>query len=242
MLSRAFKHCSATAWFVRLRGAAASLAVLVALSVLALAASAGSTVSAATMSFSGLAGFCNGLSPSYTESGITATGLDSNPAYFLNPGVLHMDDSGTTCPQSVAFTMALPFSAIGVDILPLGPTAYCSDPNCEQPGDPYENVRWEGLVGGTVVASDTFFMGTTDSTYVFGDAFRNLDELRVSALLPDFARIGGECFDAPCAHFELDNLVLAPIPLPAGLWLLMSGIGTLGAMGGWGRWRRRMAR
>lgn len=65
-----------------------------------------------------------------------------------------------------------------------------------------------------------------------GEAFRDLDKLTVSALRPDIARIGGECFDAPCAHFELDNLVLAPVPLPAAVWLFVSGIAALAAAGG----------
>lgn len=221
--------------------AASSRPILAALFTFGLGALGAGPAPAANMTFSGLTGDCVGT-PSYTENGITATsGGGTDIAYHLNPGVLHMDDSGTTCPQSVEFTMARPFDAISVDILPLE-SNYCADPdNCSAPGDPYDNVLWEGFVGDAIVASSKFFMGTTDSTYVFGDAFRGLDKLKVSALLPSLAVIGGECFDAPCAHFELDNLNLAPIPLPATLWLLASGLTTLGAMGVWRRPRRRAA-
>jgi hypothetical protein len=208
-----------------------SLSVLAAVLTLGLAAPFGSPATAATMSFSGLPGSCLGASPAYAEAGITATDSGFGPAYWARPGVLHMDDSGTFCPQSVTFATARPFDAVSVDILPLS-SWYCADPGNCAATDPYDNVLWEGLVGDTVVASDAFFMGTTDSTYVFGEAFRTLDELRVSALRPDIARIGGECFDAPCAHFELDNLVLAPVPLPAAVWLFASGIGALAAAGG----------
>lgn len=236
MLAATAEHGTATPLIARLGRAAAfsaaSLSIVATVSTLGLAVMAVGPANAATMTFSGLSGDTAGSPPSYVENGITATGIGGSPAFHTRPGALHLDDSGTPFPHRVEFTMALPFHAISVDILPIVPTAYCSDPSCESAGDPYDNVLWEGLVGDTVVASSKFFMGTTNSTYTFGDTFRGLDKLAVTALLPDFDRIGGACFDAPCAHFDLDNLVLAPVPLPAGIWLFASGIGILGAMGG----------
>lgn len=196
---------------------------------------------AANMSFSGISGFCVDPNPTYVENSITARGVHDNPAAFFDPGVLRLEDGGTNCPHRVEFTMATPFDAVSVDILPVG-SNYCADPaTCDHSGDPYENVLWEGLIGGTVVASHQFFMGTADSTYAFGSAFSGLDVLRVTALAADAARLGGVCTDAHCAQFEIDNLNLSAIPLPGAAWLLASAIGALAVMAGPLRRSRRGA-
>lgn len=241
MFSRMHSHVPVGPPIIR-AGAARRAACLALAAVLALgvAGLGGSRAEAATMSFGGLSGSCGGASPTYAENGISATGIGGNPASSGRAGVLHMDDGGSSCPGSVSFATGGKFDAVSADILPLM-SWYCADPaNCGT-ADPYDNVRWEGLVDDKVVASDTFFMGTQDSTYVFGETFRGIDELRLSALHPDFDHVGGECFDLPCGHFEIDNLVLASTPLPAAVWLLVSGIGALGAMGRLSRRRRQDA-
>ncbi|MSO54628.1 MAG: hypothetical protein EXQ90_05830 [Rhodospirillales bacterium] len=172
------------------------------------------TAQAAVMSFSGIGDGCPGIpNDPYTESGITARGTSDGLSSWTRPGSAHLDTGGSTCPSGVEFTTGGLFDAISAEIFPLTPTAYCSEAGTEC-SDPYENVLWQGFVGGVVVASDQFWMGDGPSTYAFGDAFRGLDKLVVRILLPNVATVGGWCFDSPCSHFDLDNVTLALLPAP----------------------------
>lgn len=55
-------------------------------------------------------------------------------------------------------------------------------------------------------------------------------------LLPD-PLMGGECEDFRCSELDIDNVELAPIPLPLPAALLAGGMGALVLL----RRRRRMA-
>ena len=198
--------------------------------------------SAAVMTFSGVNPGCGTSGINYTENGIVASIASANN----NPGVLHLDDFHDFCPSSSTFTASNdePFDAISARILPLdeGRTNYCADagPNGERCNelrdngeyDPYENVRWEGLVDGLVVASDEFYMGSSPFTYVFGETFRGIDALRVTALSGPFAGFSAGCWDFPCAHFEIDDVTLAltVIPVPAAGWLFLTALAGLGTL------------
>lgn len=187
---------------------------------------------AAVMTFKDLPPF--GLSTgTYVEDGITASAF-GDFGFFGTPETAHLDDSGTSLPQTINFAMAGSFDAVSFDILPFA-TAYCANPASCIGGDPYDNILLEGFRDGFLVAVDRIFMGTQPSTYALGSQFANLDGLSISAVFPDFAAIGGICFDAPCGHFNIDNVRLSPVPLPAALPLLAGALGLLGLFG----WRRK---
>ena len=91
------------------------------------------------------------------------------------------------------------------------------------------------------MSSLVFDMGSGRDPYriLLGTPFRDLTAVTISILsspvplfrtLPDgtYAQCG-----VPCSHFKIDNVELAPVPLPAGLPLAVLGIGAL-----WGLRRR----
>ena len=164
----------------------------------------------------------------YQEAGITAS---SNMwlGYFDTPGTAHLDDSGTSNAQFISFTMGGRFSAVQFDILPLD-IFFCAAGGSGLCNDPYDNVSVRGFRDGALVAEDTFFGGESPNTHVFSSDYVNLDELIIGALLPDLA-LGGFCLEAPCAHFNIDNVKLNPVPLPAALPLFFGGTWILGLSG-----------
>lgn len=169
----------------------------------------------------------------YRENGITASSA-GELGYFDLPGAAHLDDSGTSIAKFVSFTMSSRFSAIGFDILPLG-TEFCAAGGSGACNDPYENVLIQGFRDGALVAEDAFFGGESPSTYLFSSDYLNLDQLIIGALLPNTAVIGGFCDGLPCGHFNIDNVELSAVPLPAALPLFSAALGLLGFLG----WRRR---
>ncbi len=166
----------------------------------------------------------------YQEGGITASPINGRLGYYTIPGTAHLDDAGTSYAKSMNFTMDFIFYAISFDILPYD-TAYCADESVPCSGDPYDNVLVQGYWDGSLVAEDIFFMGEQPSTYLFSDQSLILDQLVIGALYPDIATIGGMCLTAPCGHFNIDNVRLDPIPLPAALPLFSAALGLLGFLG-----------
>ena len=168
----------------------------------------------------------------YQEAGITASS-SGWLGFFGTPGTATLDDSGTSNAQFISFTTGGRFSAFQFDILPLS-TAFCAVGGSGLCDDPYDNVSVRGFLNGALVAEDTFFAGENPSTYLFGADYANLDQLVIGALLPS-AALGGFCIGAPCGHFDIDNVALSPVPLPAALPLFSAALGFLGYLG----WRRR---
>ncbi|WP_138935478.1 hypothetical protein [Roseovarius arcticus] len=114
----------------------------------------------------------------------------------------------------------------------------------------------EGFRNGNLVASITQIVagpGSVGGMVNWGSLFQNLDQFRVSFLLPENrttyawqAWPGNGIVDLPygagdfacyewCGEMSLDNLQVSMVPLPAAFPLLASGIFALMAFG----WRRR---
>ncbi|MDH2327697.1 VPLPA-CTERM sorting domain-containing protein [Cereibacter sp. SYSU M97828] len=169
----------------------------------------------------------------YVESGVTVAG---SPGSYTRAGAVHMDDGGTFYAKTIQITTGAAFSALGVDIFGLGQNSFIFDDDLgEVVGVPHENVFIKGFLGGSLVAELSFSTGlATALTQVrFDSSFADIDLLTVTAdsvLMP-----GMECFEYPCGHFDLDNLIvgavgeeLAPVPLPAAGWMLLAGVAALG--------------
>lgn len=190
---------------------------------------------AATMTFGGVN--ADPSAHSYAENGILATGNGTLGMY--SAGALHFDDGGTSAPSSVTFTMGSAFDAIGFDIDPINFDLHICDPAriCISPT--YMNVSVQGFRGASLAASLIFDMGSGADPYriLLGAPFRELTALTISILsspvplfrtLPDgtIAQCG-----MPCSHFKIDNVELAPVPVPAGLPLAATGMVALWAIG-----------
>lgn len=187
---------------------------------------------AATMTFDNL--WADPFAKTYTENSILASG-NGNLGLYSGNGGLHFDDGGTSAPSTVSFSMASSFNAVS---FLLDPVAFdfivCSGPsNCAQ--QTYLNVLVQGFRDGALVSNLSFDMGASPDPYLFnlGSAFTNLTSLLVAVILPDFnayealpgVTSASPC--APCSHFNIDNVTLAPVPLPAGLPLVASGLALL---------------
>ena len=194
----------------------------------------------ATMTFSDL-----NLDPfahTYAEDGMLASGNGDMGLY--NPSALHIDDSGTTAPSRVSFSMASNFDAVSflLDPVAFHFAVFHDDRTITQPT--YLNVLVEGFRDGGLVSSMMMDMGASPDPYLvsLGGLFSNLSSLAISILDPDYAFyrsqpgvvFAGGC--APCSHFNVDNVTLSPVPLPAGLPLFLSGLGLLAVIA-----RRRRA-
>lgn len=189
---------------------------------------------AATMTFGSLVGYP--FTQTYSEDGITANAVGYGYLGFENgSGGLHFDDAGTSAPSKVAFSMASNFDAVsfvldpvGFDFLVCSGLASCSAPT-------YLNVLVQGFRGSSLVSNMVFDMGASLDPYTVNLAglFTNLSSLMIGVIYPDVAYFrsqagvtsAGLC--APCSHFNIDNVTLAPVPLPAGLPLFVSGLGAL---------------
>ncbi|GLQ07271.1 hypothetical protein GCM10007924_24920 [Sneathiella chinensis] len=181
------------------------------------------SATAATMTFSGL----TSEHDVWTEDGITATGLDGATASVLRGEVGHLDDGSTQFATTIEFTMAGDFSANAFDLIPLGQSAIDCNPDLRSCAFPFTDAVWDNVVvegwkDGVLVASDSFWMGETASTYSFDSSFSLLDTLLIKNLrLPEGADF--YCLIDYCSHFNIDNVQLTVVPLPAALPLFASG-------------------
>lgn len=199
-----------------------------------------------TVTFSGIPDNAGGPSQ-YVEDGITVDArFGRSIGAFRNAGkAAHMDDGGTSYSRSLEFTMATHFNAVSFDISPLSSISFLTYTNMDDPSNvlvfgpvSFENVKVEGFSGGSLKASYVFDMSIYPArsfSTVALSGFNHLDMLRIDFLsvnrdqFPDMPGFKKEFYcDSPCSHYDLDNVVLAPIPLPAGLPLLLAAVGGLG--------------
>lgn len=185
----------------------------------------GAAAGAVTVTFDGLP-YVNPLGPGvYIENGVTVSG-DGDLGYYDTPGALHVDDSGTAVSSNVTFAMTGPFVPVSFEIRGLG-SAFCgTDAECSSgPGQPYGNLVVSAESGGSMTFEDRLYSGDLGvvSSYFFPVGLGLVDSMRISAVLPD-----GQCWNYPCGHFNIDNVTLAPVPVPAAGLLLLGAIGGIG--------------
>ncbi|WP_181366406.1 VPLPA-CTERM sorting domain-containing protein [Albidovulum aquaemixtae] len=156
---------------------------------------------------------------SYTENGITATAGSGTLGWFTSPGSAHVDDSGTGFTADITFTTGGIFDAVGFTLTSLGYSMLSA------PGPVTDNILVTGYVGGSLVAGANYTLSSVAGAVqniLLGTAFTGIDALTISLLYPRNVTF---C-DAPCGHFDLNDVTLAAVPLPASA--LMLGVAALG--------------
>ncbi len=181
----------------------------------------------ATMSFGSLPDE-GAMASSYSENGITVSGLDGTLAWFTAPGALHVDDAGTGLASTLRFVTGGLFDAAGFTLTSLG---YNFQGKRDRLTD---NLFVSGFLGGALVGSASYILedesGTVQSI-LLGAAFAGIDRLEIALTYPVNR---GTC-DAPCGHFDLNDVTLnniapAAVPLPAGGGLLAFVLGGVGLL------------
>ena len=139
------------------------------------------------------------LLTSYTENGITATSGSGTLGWYTSPGAAHVDDSGTGFTDDITFTTGGVFDAANFSLTSLG----------------------FNILGPQTPPSDTIFV----TGYLGGSLVSMLDAFTITLLYPR----GIPTCDAPCSHFDLNSVTLAPVPLPASMTLMgAAGIALVG--------------
>ncbi|MCB2134462.1 MAG: hypothetical protein KDE08_00720 [Rhodobacteraceae bacterium] len=178
--------------------------------------------------------FNTGSQTPYVENGVTVTPTDGLLAWEFTQGAAHMDDSGTDFTSGLMFTMANTFDAVSFSLISLGYGFW------DTPGPLNENIFVTGFSGGSIVAFAEFVLSDVfldPQTFLLGAGFSALDALLIQIVDP----ANSAACDAPCGHFDLDTVVLAPIiptvPVPPSVAMMTIAGGLLFAVG-----RRRKAR
>jgi hypothetical protein len=206
-----------------------------------------SSLLANTVSFADLPSDYGFLPPDsfYTEDGITVHGGINFP--HGHPETVHMDDVGASLVSGgdiVTVTAGGGFNPVSFDILPYTYSSHGYIHNDESGSYQlirlsFDNILVQGFQNEILIAEDTFNVYDF-STYSFDSNFTDLDALKIEVLFPSETFIKnlmeedypGYEFDwatcDPCTHFDIDNITLTPVPLPATLPLFASAFGLFG--------------
>lgn len=181
------------------------------------------------------------LARTYTEAGITAKGNAPLIESFGRGGgnSLYIADSGWGGPNFLTFTMASLFNAVSFDLTPSLFNYFITNTKSGASfRGSFVNVSVQGFGANGLVAATTFNMGSLlqAKTYTLGSAFTNLNSLVIGfGPTSGFGvpvKLGknlvGQCTDAPCSRYRLDNVTLAPVPLPAAFALMLTALAGLG--------------
>jgi hypothetical protein len=187
---------------------------------------------AATVTFDGLPELLVDGAP-WLEDGVTVSGDGNDLGAFGIPNAAHLDDSGTGYTSRLDFTMALPFFPIEFRVFGMG-TRFLTDLECLDircPYEPYDNLLVRTFRDGNLTYEDRLYAGDPGEiwTYTFPD-LEAVDLLRIANVLPAIDDIDGGgpfCVSYPCGHFSVDNVTLAPIPVPATAPLLLAAAGLM---------------
>lgn len=210
-----------------------------------LAISAGVSASAATLNFNDIPDGEHGPAAAiWHEAGamVAADPMSDGIVWYSLPGAIHIDDSGTSLTQRVDVTTGGVFSAVRMAVVGYELASYVQDGEDTVP-TAYQNIAAAGFRDGLSVASAQFSTGLSGGvfSFSFGSDFRNIDLLRIAAIGPWRQMLGDlpiECSDAPCGHFDLDSLTLAPVPLPGGFLLAFGGVAALAGVRVFGQRRQ----
>lgn len=215
---------------------------------IALALTAGGFAEAATMTFTDAATAYTGSTDwQYDEDGITAKAPNTytDPISPLTVNAqLSLGFLSSQLPNSVTFTMETPFNAVTFS----GSSGYKSDLLCDNTSDAiaaggpdevdcglpdhYSLLSARGYRDGTLVAEQSF-LPVTGMADIFNNDFKNLTSLEIFTYVDAPNGTGVStlgCFD-PCMIAFVDNLTLAPVPLPGALPLLVTGAGAIAFAG-----------
>jgi len=192
---------------------------------------------AAILEFDGVQDL-GGTASSYSEGGVTVSGVGGDVAYKNNPGKVYLADYGTAFASGLSIENGGRFNAVGFDYLDVNNN--CFTPACILLV-PYENIELSAYRDNVLVGSESLLYADGPASHTFGADFMDIDRLVISILSPTFP-IGAFCLvsSEPCSIVELDNLELNPVeiaqtPLPAGLPLYAAGMALIGL---WMRRRR----
>lgn len=175
-------------------------------------------VSASTMTFDNL-GYPDYSEPgdglTWVENGITARSLDGGIiGNYFTPGTAHVDDTGTEFASGMAFTMGKRFTSAVFTSIALGYDMWF------QTRLPF-NVVLTGYFMGERVAQKAFQLSDDDGkvqNFALLAGATAFDKVTLRLIYPN------GCAGAPCAHFDLDQVELAAVPLPAAGAALGAGL------------------
>lgn len=193
---------------------------------------------AATVGFDNLSTFANNFTgKTYVENGIQAkTNGPLFESFFRAPDQLYLANSGWGGATAVTFTMGSLFNAISFDLTPsVFDYVIRNTKTGKVRNASYKNVLVTGFNGAGVAAQLALNMGKSmkQKTFLLGEAFTNLTSLVIGFRDPVLGKIGrnrvAEC-SAPCSRYKIDNVNLAPVPLPAGGVLMLTALVGLGAI------------
>ena len=180
-----------------------------------------SAASAVTISFAGIPYF-DPSSQTYDEAGFRVEALGDGDFGGFDGEHLHVDSVGGGGPYADTFRLTSLtsqfFTLFAMDIL-----AYDYDVDSG-----ISKMAFSGFRGGAVVSTAVNYVGTVSQSLFFGDNFASIDALLIEAdcVLPaDYCGLPSD------VHFNIDNIVVAPVPLPAALPLLAAGLFGLGFIG-----------
>lgn len=167
------------------------------------------------------------------ESGVTISvgSWSDGVTWWSVPDAIHLDDSGTSFTDEVTFETEREFRALSLRLIGMSMSSYVLIDDEPIPV-PYDNVLLTGYRDGTLLATARFTTGLDSGIvdYTFGPDFAGLDLLRITNIRPEGTFWEGypiQCDDAPCGHFSVDDLTIAPVPLPPALPLGVAALGML---------------
>ncbi|MHC0054895.1 hypothetical protein [Actibacterium sp. D379-3] len=170
---------------------------------------------------------------SYSEDGYVMTPLSAPGVFLSDEPFVHLDIALGPNASSVGISLETgsAFDAVQFDTVSLSAGLWLDD----QPYY-YDDVRVRGYQDGVLVAEDSFSSVLDPSLYIFGADFADITYLTIEGVLPAY---NPDLFVGGDVHFGFDNLVLiAAVPVPAGLPLMGGGLLFLVVMG---RRRRSVA-